>query len=1179
MRRCVLTVAAPTALGVLFAFVPRPVLAAQVGTITVCYACQNTGDAAIDAALAANSDVAYDGILFAFKNTGSLPITGAVLSVGGDASPPDSFALPTIPSGGEFILIPGKMSDGGKHPSGGLFEDTGYTMDTSDGDGGVDDSSVFKFVGNYGGQAVTSTTAGKSTAIAGTFTPGDAGLILPWRDPGGGSTSFIGDGPDGDGGCDNCYYGVVATLNAAVGSGSALQFTTATLPPGTAGVAYSTPITAAGGVPPYTFSATGLPAGLSLSSSGTLTGIVAVPGSYAFTVKVADSGGSSLSAAFTAMFAAAPVTIVTATSLPSGTAGFEYPPQVLAAAGGTGVYAWSVTSGSLPAGMSLTSDGVIGGTPTTPGSARFTVTATDTAGSQGNAAFSLTIRATSTDLLLSAGSVGFTLNMPSTVLPNSQYVAILSTLASQQIAFSVSVSPAAPWLSVTNGPRTPGVVSVGLTSAALALAAGTYKTAVAVTCTSTVCSGNAQSIAVSLQVAAVPPTLQVQTDVLAFGATTANLATLSQNLNIRNSGGGTANVMSIACEAAWCSVGAAPASLAGGAAAAIPITVNPAMAGTGFFRTQVDISTSGGNGAIPVTLFVAAAASLTLGTTGSQFTMQQGAAPGNSKGSVLIGASGATPISWVASVQPGASWLLPGVVSGTSSASQASSATFSIDPAAAAALAAGAYYGRIEVTAQGAANSPQEFVVVLNVTAATTAVKPDPEPPGLVFLTGTGINPPSQSATVYAGSRSSLGFQANASSDTGWLSVSPGTGTVSLASPAVTSLSVNAAALMPGIYRGSVSYAFGSAALRTVNVLLIVANGLAPLSRPGTDFAPHAACTPAMLAPVQTGLVSNFSAPVAWPTPISVRLLNDCGSAVANGQIVATFDNGDAPLPLALVDPAQGLYSATWAPRHSASQITVNATAGAPGFPNATVALTGSVTPNAVPLLTPHGTLHVFDPLVGSSLAPGTIVQIYGQNLAGAAAQPTMLPLPTVFNGVSAIIGGMPAPLFYISSTQVNAQLPFELQSNQQYQVLLQVGGALTTPDTIQLSAVTPGIAAFANGAIIAQHIDGSLVSQTAPARPGEYLVAYLVGLGQVTPAVTDGGASPSATLALPNVPPVLTINGATYPPAFAGLTPGLVGLYQMNFQVPAGLPAGNLMLTVAQSGNSSNLVTIPYQP
>jgi uncharacterized protein (TIGR03437 family) len=325
--------------------------------------------------------------------------------------------------------------------------------------------------------------------------------------------------------------------------------------------------------------------------------------------------------------------------------------------------------------------------------------------------------------------------------------------------------------------------------------------------------------------------------------------------------------------------------------------------------------------------------------------------------------------------------------------------------------------------------------------------------------------------------------------------------------------------------------------------------------------------------------VNSFAQPAGWPVPLQILLSNDCGSVVNNGQIVATFSNGDPPLALSVVNPAAGLYSGTWSPANPSSQVAIDVSANAPGYPAAASRIAGAVLPNAVPLLSPNGTLHSFDPLIGAALAPGTIVAIYGQNLAAAATPTTTIPLPTALNGTSVIIGGTEAPLYYVSPGQINAQIPFELEPENQYQVIVSANGALTTPQPIQLSTATPGLAALSDGTLIAQHSNGSLVSQTAPAMGGEYLVVYLAGLGQTTVPVASGAASPSSPLAMPSATPVLTINGTQYPTLFAGLTPGLVGLYQMNFQVPAGLPAGDITVVVSQSGQPSNQTVLPYQP
>jgi uncharacterized protein (TIGR03437 family) len=392
---------------------------------------------------------------------------------------------------------------------------------------------------------------------------------------------------------------------------------------------------------------------------------------------------------------------------------------------------------------------------------------------------------------------------------------------------------------------------------------------------------------------------------------------------------------------------------------------------------------------------------------------------------------------------------------------------------------------------------------------------------------------------------------------------------------------VNASKLTAGVYQGGVSYSLSATAVRTVNVTLIVTAGAgATASAVSENALPKAGgCTPTVLVPAQTGLVNSFSAPAGWPVPLQIALANDCGTVVNNGQIVATFTNGDPPLALPLANPSQGLYSGTWAPAGTSAEVSINVTANAPGFPSATSRIAGAVVPNAVPLLAPNGTLHSFDPLIGGALAPGTIVAIFGQNLASLTMSTTTIPLPTSLNSTSVIIGGMQAPLYFVSPGQINAQIPFELQSGNQYQVLISANGALTTPQPVQLTPATPGVAAFSDGTLIAQHSDGSLVSQMAPARGGEYLVIYLAGLGQTTVPVASGAASPSSPLAQPSATPTLTINGAPSPILFAGLTPGLVGLYQMNFQVPAGLKAGDITIVVSQNGQPSNQTVLPYQP
>jgi len=159
-----------------------------------------------------------------------------------------------------------------------------------------------------------------------------------------------------------------------------------TLPNGSVGTAYSQTITASGGTAPYTFTVISgaLPTGLTLSSSGTLSGTPTATGSFTFIVRATDAGGCSGSQIYTIVInplgvVCPPITLSPAT-LPAATAGTPYSQTITASPAAT--YTFSVTFGALPPGLSLASSGpstaLLSGTPTTPGGYTITITATDT---------------------------------------------------------------------------------------------------------------------------------------------------------------------------------------------------------------------------------------------------------------------------------------------------------------------------------------------------------------------------------------------------------------------------------------------------------------------------------------------------------------------------------------------------------------------------------------------------------------------------------------------------------------------------------------------------------------------------------------------------------------------------------------------------------------------------------
>jgi subtilisin family serine protease len=155
--------------------------------------------------------------------------------------------------------------------------------------------------------------------------------------------------------------------------------TTTALPGGTVGQAYSQTLAATGGTPPYAWSleSGSLPDGLTLNpGTGAITGTPTSAGTSAFTVRVTDDLEQSDTQALTIAVAPPAAPTITTSSLPGGQVAVPYS-ATLEATGGTPPYAWSLESGSLPDGLTLSPAGALSGTPTSDGSSAFTVLVTD----------------------------------------------------------------------------------------------------------------------------------------------------------------------------------------------------------------------------------------------------------------------------------------------------------------------------------------------------------------------------------------------------------------------------------------------------------------------------------------------------------------------------------------------------------------------------------------------------------------------------------------------------------------------------------------------------------------------------------------------------------------------------------------------------------------------------------
>ncbi|WP_233840197.1 autotransporter domain-containing protein [Dyella sp. 2HG41-7] len=167
------------------------------------------------------------------------------------------------------------------------------------------------------------------------------------------------------------------------------------LPNAIAYQSYNQTLSASGGTAPYTYAqvpGTAPPAGISIGSSGAISGTSTTLGSTNFSVQVTDSTGVSTQVSYT-LQVVAPTITVTPSTVPSAIQNNAYTAQTLTASGGTSPYTFAIASGALPGGMTLTSSGVLSGTPTVTGSFPFSAQATDAHGFTGSQNYTLTVNA------------------------------------------------------------------------------------------------------------------------------------------------------------------------------------------------------------------------------------------------------------------------------------------------------------------------------------------------------------------------------------------------------------------------------------------------------------------------------------------------------------------------------------------------------------------------------------------------------------------------------------------------------------------------------------------------------------------------------------------------------------------------------------------------------------------
>jgi uncharacterized protein (TIGR03437 family) len=198
------------------------------------------------------------------------------------------------------------------------------------------------------------------------------------------------------------------------------------------------------------------------------------------------------------------------------------------------------------------------------------------------------------------------------------------------------------------------------------------------------------------------------------------------------------------------------------------------------------------------------------------------------------------------------------------------------------------------------------------------------------------------------------------------------------------------------------------------------------------------------------------------------------------------------------------------------------------------------------------------------SFAPGMILSVFGSQLAPTTVSAASVPLPNQLAGVSATINGIAAPLFYVSSSQLNIQIPYETPANSQATLIVNNNGQ-STSRSFFVASVAPGIFAF----------NGAPVPNTSAAR-GQTVTLFITGAGAVTPGIGTGAGpaagTPIASLPHPVQSATVTVGGTQAQVQFIGIPSGLVGVVQVNYTVPTSIATGTQPVVVS-------LGTVPSAP
>lgn len=314
----------------------------------------------------------------------------------------------------------------------------------------------------------------------------------------------------------------------------------------------------------------------------------------------------------------------------------------------------------------------------------------------------------------------------------------------------------------------------------------------------------------------------------------------------------------------------------------------------------------------------------------------------------------------------------------------------------------------------------------------------------------------------------------------------------------------------------------------------------------------------------------NAAEGVAPPETILAVTNRGSGTLAVSGATVATDNQGAWLTATDLGNNAYGLQVAVAGLTAGLYQGTVTIASNAANSPHV-VRVALQVGPRSGPISAYRGSVNGANFEPSRPLSPGLIASVFGSQMSDNVAQASSIPLPREMQGTKVLIDGIEAPLFFVSSSQVNFQVPYEVGPGERTLTVMR-DGQVGNEVSVQIQPLSAGIFRLGIGEYGAirnatknnypfpasfQQLHGI---NATPALPGDVLEIYATGLGPLSRSVTTGAGAPNGTpgndlaRALTDIKVIFSnpnpnVFGRT--PQFIGLSPNFVGLFQVNVAVP----------------------------